>query len=59
MKTHIQVGPTLEVVRAARQAILDILKVDRETAVIIEALRAFVSVTQVHGTTIQNCTFKG
>jgi hypothetical protein len=52
----IQIGASPESVKAARQAILDILKAPHVgDKVKAEALRAFTKVCAVEGSTISNC----
>jgi hypothetical protein len=54
----INIGASPEAVKAARSAVIDILKVpyvDNKTK--MEALRAFTKVCAVEGSTISNCTF--
>jgi hypothetical protein len=54
----VYIGASPEAVKAARQAILDILKVPYvDNKVKAEALRAFTKVCAVEGPTISNCNF--
>jgi hypothetical protein len=54
----VHIGASPEAVKAARQAILDILKVPYvDNKVKAEALRTFTKVCAVEGSTISNCNF--
>ena len=55
----LRVGPTVEAVVAAREAILMILNAPNEEATIQAALKAFVEVCSVKDTTISDCHFSG
>jgi len=55
----INIGPTYGAVMEARKAVMEILKMNRDSSVLIAALHAFTEVTGVKNVTVQNCTFKG
>ena len=56
----IQVGASVEAVKSARQAIIDILKLPYvDNKVKAQALRTFEKVCAVNGTSISNCNLQG
>jgi len=57
MKASLYVGPSPEAVRAARDAIIAVLKVDRSDDVTIYALGALTIIAEVKDTTISNNVF--
>ena len=61
MKTSralLQIGASEEAIKAARAAIIDILKIPNlDNSTRCKALDVFASVCQVNGTTVTNCAF--